>query len=268
VNVASFRCNRCDRYLGPAEIKRLETRGVQLLLCAHCGDLVPEERSREVKPLVGELAKAVVYPFRPTTLAVSLVVTLFAGMCSLVPFLLVLGGVIGTSIRLGWLFAILRSASNGHDDVEVGATDMGTSLFDWIGPAVRFLIACFVAFLPALLANLVLGRSGALVTSALTVVGTLYLPAALIVSSQDEGWLAPLNPAPAIALMTRIPGAYLTACGMLLVLFAVAGGAMAVARAVDMQLLGTAIEAVLGYLPLVAGARLLGVLVHEKREEL
>jgi hypothetical protein len=99
-------------------------------------------------------------------------------------------------------------------------------------------------------------------------IGVLYLPAALIVAAHDERWLAPLNPAPAVALITRIPGSYFVACAMLLGLFAFSGGAVAAARTLGMPFVGSAIEWVLGSLPLVAAARMLGILVYEKREEL
>ena len=165
------------------------------------------EHSRVVRPLAGELAGAFAYPFRPLTLIFSLAVALFAGAAGFLPF----GGLIGAGIRFGWLFAVLRAASVGNDDVETDASNISASPFGWIGPAVRALVASFVAFLPAIVAAVWLGERGVLVAAALGLIGALYLPAALIVAAHDERWLAPANPGPAIALITRIPGSYFTA---------------------------------------------------------
>ena len=68
-------------------------------------------------------------------------------------------------------------------------------------------------------------------------------------------------------LVARIPGAYLTACGMLLVLFGLAGGAIALASMIEVPFVGAVVAGMLGYLPLVAAARMLGILVYEKRED-
>jgi hypothetical protein len=260
----SFHCNRCDRDVAPGDIKRLKAGSGEMLTCAACGGILTKEQSRVVRPIAAVLATAFSYPFRPMTLGVSLAVSVFAGAAGFLPF----GGLIGAGIRFGWLFAILRTASLGGDDVEVDPSEISSSLFSWMGPALRVLLASLVAFLPAIVAAAALGESGAPVAIGLGLIGLLYLPAALIVAAHDERWLAPLNPAPAVALITRIPGSYFVACAMLLGLFAFSGGAVAGARTLEMPFVGTAIEWVLGFLPLVAAARMLGILVYEKREEL
>lgn len=260
----SFYCNRCRRDVGPADIKRLKAGSGEMLTCATCDGVLTKEQSRVVRPIAAVLATAFSYPFRPMTLGVSLVVSVFAGAAGFLPF----GALIGAGIRFGWLFAILRTASLGGDEVEVDPSEISSSLFSWMGPALRVLVASVVAFLPAIVAAVVLGEGGAPVALGLGVVGLLYLPAALIVAAHDERWLAPLNPAPAIGLITRIPGSYFVACAMLFGLFAFSGGAVAVARKLEMAFVGSAIEWVLGFLPLVAAARMLGILVYEKREEL
>lgn len=217
-----------------------------------------------MKPLAAELATAFLYPFRPMTLVVSLVVALFAGAAGFLPF----GSLIGAGIRFAWLFAILRTASVGSEDVAVDPSEISSSIVGWVGPAFRVFLACLVAFLPAVMVALVLGESGMLGVAALGLAGGLYLPAALIVAAHDDRWLAPLNPAPAVMLIARIPGSYFTACAMLFVLFALSGGVSAGAQRLDMGIVSSLLQWVLGFLPLVAAARMLGILVHEKREEL
>ena len=262
--IDSFHCRRCNRDVAGAGIKRLKAGSGEMLTCATCDDILVKERSRVVKPLAAELATAFVYPFRPMTLVVSLVVALFAGAAGLLPF----GGLIGAGIRFGWLFAILRAASVGNEDVQIDPSEISSSLLGWVGPAFRVLLASLVAFLPAIVAAVLLGANGMLGVAALGLAGGLYLPAALIVAAHDDRWLAPLNPAPAVGLIMRIPGSYFTACAMLFVLFAVSGGVSAGAQRLDTGIVSSLIQWVLGFLPLVAAARMLGILVYEKREEL
>lgn len=264
VEIESLYCRRCNREAGPADVKRLKAGSGELLTCATCGEVLVKEHSRVVKPLAAELATAFVYPFRPLTLIVSLVIAIFAGAASFMPF----GSLLGAGIRFGWLFAILRAASVGSEDVEVDPSEISSSMVGWVGPALRVLLASFVAFLPAIAAAAMLGEAGTLFAAPLAVAGGLYLPAALIVAAHDERWLAPLNPVPVVRLIARIPGSYFTACAMLFALFAFSEAAVAGARALDMGIASRVIEWVLGFVPLVAAARMLGILVHEKREEL
>lgn len=260
MDLAFYRCLRCARDLLPADVKRVRAGAGEICVCPLCGDHLRVESSRVVKPLGRELASAFLYPCRPYPLAFSLGVTLVAFAPG--------GGLLAAGVRVGWLLAVLRAASVGSEDVEVDVTDVGPSIASWIMPAVRVLLAALVAMLPAIVLQLLLGKHAALVVGAAGLAGLLYFPAALIVVSQSDSVLAALNPAPAIALVTRIPGGYFLACALLLVLAGISGVANVVASAVDIAVLGFVLRACVGFLPLVAAARLLGILVYEHREEL
>src|SRR6202012_326337 len=122
-----------------------------------------------------------VYPFRGVTLLVSLAVVVVAAGGGFIP---VVGGIISAGIRFGWLFAILRSASDGSEDVSIDASDIGGSVLGWIGPAVRYFLVTFVAFLPAAIAAAALGDPSSGVVAAFGVVGLCYFPAGVIAAAE------------------------------------------------------------------------------------
>jgi hypothetical protein len=261
-DIEDYRCPACDRFLSTAEIRMAGTGTAMMRACAKCGSALVVERSRVVRPLVAELATAFVYPFRPMTLFVSVVVLLASFGASFLPF----GTFIGGGIRFAWLFAILRAASVGVDDPEVDPSDIASGIFSWVGPFVRFVMASMVAFFPALLTAIALGPGP--VAALLGIAGAAYLPAALVVAAHSPGWFAPLNPVPAMRLIGRIPGPYATACAMLLALFGASALAIGGARLLGAPALAAIVEWFLGFLPLVAAARMLGIMLHESKEEL
>lgn len=262
--VVTLRCPTCEAVREGAQVKSIPAGSSEMKTCAKCGALLVAERSRVIQPIARVLARAALYPFRPLTLATSTGVLLVAFGASFLPF----GSLIAGGVRFGWLFSVLRAASKGAEDPEIDPTEIESSVFLWIGPFVRSFVAMAVAFGPALAALGVLGESGAVLAGALALAGSIYLPAALIVAAHNPGWFAALNPLPALKLIARIPGSYATACALLFVLAMVSGASVAVARALAVPILSGMAEAVLGFLPLVGAARMLGVLVHECREEL
>jgi len=262
--IVTYRCPSCEKVLEGAAIKMIRAGSTEMRSCATCGSALVAERSRVVRPIAASLARATLYPFRPMTFAISAGVLAFSFGASFLPF----GALIAGGIRFGWLFSVLRTASSGADDPEIDASDVSSSIFSWMGPFVRYVIASVVAFGPALAALFALGKDGVLVAGALALVGSIYLPAALIIAAHQPGWLAALNPLPAIKLIARIPGPYAIACVLLFVLSLASGATMAAARALDVPVVSGLLEAVVGFLPLVAAARMLGVLVWECREEI
>lgn len=260
----AYRCPACNLFLDGAEIKSIKAGSTEMKACARCGGALVTERSRVVQPVAASLARATLYPLRPLTLAISVGVMIASFLASYVPF----GDLVAWGIRFGWLFAVLRAASSGADDPEIDPSEIGPTLVSWTGPFVRYALAAIVACGPALAAALLLGDSGYAIAGLLAVVGSLYLPAALIIAAHDESLVAGLNPLPALRLIARIPGPYATACALLAVLGLLAGGTVLAARALAIPIASPLIEAVVGFLPLVGAARMLGVLVHECREEL
>lgn len=262
--LVTLRCPTCEALREGAQVKPIRAGSAEMKTCAKCGALLVAERSRVVQPIAKVLARAALYPFRPLTLAISTGVLVVAFGASFLPF----GALIAGGVRFGWLFSVLRAASKGAEDPAIDPTEIAPSVFLWIGPFVRSSFALAVAFGPALIAYGVLGDAGVIPAVALALLGSVYLPAALILAAHNTGWLAPLNPLPALKLIAKIPGSYATACALLFVLAMASGASVAAARALDVPILSGMASAVLGFLPLVGAARMLGVLVHECREEL
>lgn len=258
-------CERCRREIDGSDVRRVISGLTETLECPRCDGVFMQHESRVVKPLLPELATAFYYPFRLVTLIASVVVVFLATGASFIP---VVGGFIGAGIRFGWVFAILRASSDGNEDVEVDPTDISGSLVGWISPAIRFFLVCFVAFLPAGIGASALGDASSWIVFLLGALGLFYLPAGVIAAAEANAWYAPLNPVPAVMVISRIPGAYFIACGMLLVLFTISGVAIGLALQIEVPYVGTSLAGLFGYLPLVAAARMLGILVYEKREEL
>lgn len=233
-------------------------------VCPACGSAVFHEESRSAEPVTVPLLRALAWPFRPVSMITLAVVIVGSGLASYAPF----GMWIAGGIRFGYLAAVLRAGSLGQDDVEIDPTQIGSAMWEWSAPFVRFLFTALISFGPAVLAAWLLGPAGIVPAAILGVLGAIYFPAALIVAAHAEGFFAWLRPDLPIRLIFQIPRPYAVACGLLLALAAVSGGAMAAAEAFDIPVMGFLLSAVLGFVPLVAAARLLGVLVHENREDL
>lgn len=261
--ILAYRCASCDRFLEPSEMRLVGRDRSEMRMCAACGGAVSVERSRVVRPIGILLAKALLYITRPTTLAISGAVFAASVVAGFVPFV---GRFLSAGIHWGWVFAVLRSAAAGADDPEIEPTDIDSSIRSWTLPGFRYTGATLIAFGPAILA-LVLDAGG-LVVGALGLVGALYLPSALIVAAHNSGSFAAMNPVPAVKLIARIPGPYATACALLVALGLVVGATSALARALAIPVVSWLAESAVFFFASVGGARMLGVLVHECREEL
>ena len=254
-------CGACHRGLTQSETRTIGAGSGTTNACGACGGLVTQEQSRVVRPLAGELARSVALAFRPITLAITLAVLVLSGFTSFVP---IAGGLLATGLRFGYLFAVLRSASAGQETVSLAGEDAG-SIVAWFMPAVRMIFVVAIAYGPAVALGLsfhapVLGVLFALL-------GTIYLPAAVIVAAHADGMGDVLNPVTAFYLIARIPGPYAIACGMVVVLLAVSVGLfVAVLQLLGTSVLGLFFAPFFALQSLVCVARLLGTLVHENRE--
>jgi hypothetical protein len=262
-----YRCDPCNRELGAAEIRHIKAGSGSMPTCARCGALVHQEQARTIRPFHVELLHAVARTFTPVPLVIALGIGLLAFVVSFLS-----RWPIGYAIQAGYFFAVVRAESAGADHPEIGSDDVGYSRGAWLRPAFRYFMTTVVAFMPALLVGWLLGPSGAPVTSGLALAGFVYLPAGLVVSAHDgHGLLTPFDVVTPIRLIARIPGAYFTAFGVLVGL-AVVGWVSTLAIGLFEPLVGTVIaiaaDRIVGFLPFIAMARVLGTLMHEHREEL
>jgi hypothetical protein len=260
-------CDNCQTYRDPHQIRLVGPPPSAVPACQSCGGVLHRERQRLTVPLTEALAKAYLYPAKPVialSTAGAALVSAFVGFVPLV------GGLLSTSIVVGFVFLVLRASAEGRDDLAVD-TEIATHLSLWLAPLVRYVLTWLVAFSGALAALWFLGwPAGAPLAVALGVLGLVYLPAGMIVAAHREGCLGPLNPVPPIQVIARIPGPYFLTLAFLGVT-AVVGGALVwgAARVLfGVPLVGGLLVRAVGLVPLVVMARQLGVLVDEHREEL
>jgi len=239
-----------------------------IAVCAVCGDGLRAEQQRVAASLTAELTRAFVYPFKPAvllTLGIVALVTIF------VQFVPLLGNPLSAAIVLGTFFLILRSTAEGRDDL-ASDVDISGNIWLWFSPLIRYLLTLVVAYLPAVAVLIFLGwPAGAPFVVVLALLGTVYVPAGMIVAGHDVGCLGPVNAVPAVRIIGRIPGPYFLTLGFL-ILSLVAGavvmfGAQSLSK-LAIPILPTIVARVLGlYAPAVM-ARQLGLLVREHGEEL
>lgn len=261
-----YRCESCDHLFAEAQLRRLELpppSARHLLLCPDCGRAVAAEVSHASRPFGRAMLSALRYPLQPRGAPplVGLLLTIWA--FTWIPGL---GFYLAMAVVFGYLFTIVRQTARGRDELP-GHEDVG-DLFGLLGPLAATAFATLVSFLPALVLRHWLGGSpesdGASVAMFFALVlGSLYLPGAIIVAAHGRRWHAPLDPLPVVRLMLRLPGAYL-GCALALI------AAYVVVTGVSRLLVGAPDFLVVPALvyPLLVAARVLGLLVGEHREEL
>jgi hypothetical protein len=256
-----YRCEPCNLDFG-ADFP-LAAGGVRV--CPQCQGPLKTEISRQAHSLAVLYLRAFAYPFRPVVLLWTVCVCVAAVFVGFVPLI---GGLLAASIEIGYGLLVLRTTAHGSNDLTLDASDVGP-IHQWFAPLIRYLLAAAFAFGPAGAAYVGLGmEGGAPVVYGLLLVGFAYFPAAIVVTALSDGILAGANPVPAIGLIARIPADYALTLGFL-VLAGVAGAvAERSASVVEVPILGGLVLRVLGLYSLVVAARILGLFVWEKREEL
>lgn len=267
-----FRCDTCARELAPHELKTVGAGTAAMTACATCGSLVRRDVARTVRPLSGELLRAVARTFQLVPLVITLGVSGVAFAANLASFWL------ARAIEVGWLFAVLRAEAAGttHPDVAADDIDVGRggalSQRGYLRPLFLYVVTSVVAFLPAGVARGLLGEDAYALPYLLWLLGALYLPAALVVSAQGaHGLLTPFDVVTPFRLIARIPGAYFTAVAFLAVLSVGSTMVVGVLGFVEPRAGSIAIDVLVelaSFIPHVAMARVLGTLMWECREEL
>jgi len=264
-SASAFHCVSCQRYFAEEELKKIPAGSGFLHACPTCGRAVAEERSRVARSMPPLLAGAFLYPVRGATLFVVLGTLLALTVTSYVPFV---GGILSTSLLVGFLFAVLRSTAAGSEELEVSAEDIGDRAA-WLRPLFKYLLALAISFGPGAVAWTLLGggEAGPL-PWILAGVGALYLPAALVVAAHARTTLGALNVAAGVGFIARLPAAYLLTSAFSLVAMALGALLYRGAIGVTVPVLGGLLRGVaMIYGPMVA-MRMLGLLVEEHAEEL
>lgn len=258
--IARYWCGACQKYLEGSDRRVVRAGTGELVACGTCGGVGVPEASRVVRPFGIQLLQSVRYPFRPTTLAIAAVVYAVSVATSFFSYSL------SSAIQLAWIFAILRSTAMGKDDVEIDVADVPSGPFGWLRPYVRYALTFAVAFAPAIIVSAIFGGTFSPLVGALALLGSLYLPAGIVIAAHNDDWLSPLWPLPALRFIARIPGPYAMTCGFLMGTMVVGGG-LALALA-DASVLIRALAGFWNFLMAMITGRALGILVREHGEEL
>lgn len=263
-------CPRCAVERPRASCRATRLGAESVLLCPACGLVTREVTTTVREPLLTVFLTAARYPLQKDAWIAFVALAIGAWAVSFVPLL---GGLLAGGLQLTYLFAIVRATAKGEDDLP-GAVDF-TEWSDLLRPMVRSLLAAFVAFLPMILSLAFLrGSSGLPVALGASSLWALaYLPGAVAVASFQDGCLGGANPIPVVEMVRRVPTEYGLTVGVLAALAVPAqiirvGAALAVPRVFGLSALVTILGGAASLVIPVMMARVLGLLLRERSDEL
>lgn len=265
-------CRRCEADHAAADCRVVPAGSGSLLVCPTCGMVTGEVVSRVERPLWGELVEAVKWPARGDNRIAWAALGVGVALFSKLPMA---GGALALGVLLSYLFLVIQRGARGEEHAPAAA-DFET-WWDITLPLVRGAAAMVIPGLPLVGA---LFASGALQV-ALAVLGAVWavatLPATLAATAYGGSIASAVNPAPMIALVTRVPADYARTVAVLvglLVSWVVARAASVAIEPLVRLLMPTltvplrfALEAALVFFPL-AMARVVAVLLRERADEL
>lgn len=269
--VVTYRCDDCGREFAEGALRRVGPLGTAVSACPLCGRAVRREQSWTSEPLWKQLAGALGFPLRPTTLAGWVLLALVSGVVSLVP---IVGTPLAAGLVLAFSFAILRESAAGADDLEISPEQLGARVIEWLFPLVRLVLVTLVAATPAMLAAWAMGvgSTGGLVTRGLALLGALWLPAGIIAIAHDDSFVAALNPIPATTFIVRVPGKYLLTLAFLGLASLAGATALELGRRIGtttgVPLVALVTTRALALYTPIAMARMLGLLVRDHWDEI
>jgi hypothetical protein len=261
-------CDRCQAYRDGPSTRNAGPPQSPILVCAVCGGALTAEQQRVAQPLTSALLGAFVFPFKPVVFGAVVGVALVSYVVQLIPLF---GNALAATTILTTVFLALRGTAEGRDDL-ASEMELSDSFWLWFSPLIRYLLTLVVAYGPPIAALIILGwPAGAPIVIGLAALGTLYLPAGMIVAAHQEGCLGPLNPIPGARIIARIPGPYGLTLGFLL-LSVVAGALLAYVAhwvaAIPVPIVTALIARLINLIAPLIMARQLGLLVREHGEEL
>ena len=280
---AGWRCQACGALLCPACAVQLRVGSVDSDGCALCRGLAEPLRVRrqEAHPFSGRIAGAFAYPLRPSALLSILALALVLRVLQLFGFL---GAGLAYGVYWASLFGVIVQGWKGKETLE--PPDFTNLLDDLLFPALRGLAATALVWLPltlravALFEQVVPGRDdptallvvlvGDPLLWILLLAGVAFLPAALIAAAITRSFLAVVNPLVPIQMARALGRDYvrvaITVAGL-----GIAGLALDRAAGATLDrvpILGGLLTTALGlYFPIV-NARILGLLLHVRGDDL
>jgi hypothetical protein len=266
-------CKRCDRWFSRPELKVVVLGLEEGLLCPVCGGFVRHHLSEARRELAPQVVEAWRYPVSGEG-ALALV-ALAAGMW-VVSFIPLAGSVLALGILSGYLFAIIRHTLKGHDGLPPPTEFLGPT--DLLMPALRFALVVVVPALPALAVRALAGEERTLGMQFLEFVlglgAVAWAPAGVAVASQGEGILDGLNPLAALSLIARLKKDYglvvavLAGYGCVGMLLYLVLRATTVLTPVRVPVVPEVLSIAVGLWAPVVMARILGVMLRERKSEL
>jgi hypothetical protein len=280
---AGWRCQACGALLCPACTVLLRVGSVDSDGCSLCRGLAERlrERRQEARPFAGRIVGAFSFPLRHGAL---LSILALAVVMRLLQIFGLLGSALASGVYWAFLFGVIVQTWRGKEELE--PPDFTNVIDDVLFPALRGLLATALVWVPlafraaALLSEL--GperREPAALASAiagdplvwlLLLLGAAFLPAALIAAAITRSFLAVVNPLVPIQMARALGADYLRATATTAGL-GVAGlllDRLVGATAGRIPILGGFLATAIGvYFPIV-NARILGLLVHVRGDDL
>ncbi len=266
----SYYCPDCQAYRTPGQVRTIQVQHVAMLACGECGRGVTVEKQRVVEPFAPRLVGALAYPFRIDVGTATVATAIMSALTSYNALTAIVG--FAAQCMLGVL--VLRSAAAGRDKLPYAWDDVDGGLWELLRPAFTYLFVVVICFGPAVASLVALGEAGAPIAIGIGLLGVVYFPAAVLATSlvDPPSALAALKVPTALSLMRRTGSAYALVCGACVGLFvgavALIAAAARVADDIPVPFLPRFVIALAEVLPIVVGARMLGLLVDQKREEL
>lgn len=281
---AGWRCTACGALLCPSCTLELKVGSTLTEACARCHGLAERVKARraELRPFPARIASAFGYPLKPGGLLSLLGLALVIRALQFVP----LGGFVASGIYWAFVFGVIVSTWKGQEALE--PPDFSDVFDDLLVPAVKGLVAGAIVIVPFVVravavvtavlaeqpgaetANVIRAVLGDKLLWLLLLASIVYLPATLIAAALGRGVLAMLDPRVPFHLIRLLGGDYaiVTVTTALLVLAGEVAGATLGATVSRIPIAG----GVLGRIPeiyfLVVAARILGLLVHVRGDEL
>lgn len=211
VDVPLRYCRRCEVERPSSECRAVTAGSGTLMVCPACGMVTREVVRKTERPFLDVLLEAAAWPAkgdnRITWAAFGLGVVLFGK----VPLF---GGFLSAGILWSYLFLVIQRGARGEEEAPVMS-----DFRNWWSVAVPLLRGAATLLIPLLPLALSLLYVDGLLKGPAAFLSLLWalgmLPASVASVAYDESFVRAVDPRPMVALVTRIPRAYLTTVGVL-----------------------------------------------------
>lgn len=226
----SLICPKCHLRYCEECVNVLEMAGRQKKYCPYCKEQcrsleshfaaverAQERANRNVYQCLGEI---LVFPLTAAGILLLLLGTLFHVILDFAAQYSLPVALVASTYLLAYLQKIITATALGEEELP-GWPDFGDWLNDFLRPLGLFLTAAAAAFLPAIIAALLVAYGGLKLNQAVTfplvMWGMLYLPMALVSSGARDSFLA-ANPLNVISGIVKLGGKYILGSVLLLIM--------------------------------------------------